>query len=80
MRQEEIYEALNAIFRNVLDDEDITLTPATTARDIEQWDSLSHVELVVEIEHQFHIKFTSLEIMSWQNVGQMVESIVRHLQ
>jgi len=63
------------IFREVLENDAIVLSDATTADDIYEWDSLSHIQLIVAIEHHFHIKFTSREILSWQNVGQLIDSI-----
>ncbi len=77
MEKEEIYSKLESVFREVLDDEDIHLEDATVADDIEGWDSLTHVQLVVGVEKAFGIRFTSREILSWKNVGEMVESILK---
>lgn len=76
MQEQEIYSALNEIFRDVLDEESITLSPDTTADDIEDWNSLSHIQLVSEIEKHFNIRFSSREIMMWRNVGEMVQTIL----
>ncbi|WP_420316470.1 acyl carrier protein [Ekhidna sp.] len=76
MNQEEVLKDLIKIFVETLDNEQINLTPETTAGQVEGWDSLSHVMLVVEIEKHFNIRFTSKEIQSWQNVGELVENIV----
>ena len=75
MDKNQILEEVQEIFRDVLDNEDIVLEDATTADDIEEWDSLSHIQLIVAIEKHFQIKFTSKEILSWQNVGQMIDTI-----
>lgn len=76
MEREEIFSKLNEIFEDVLDlDETPELTDATRATDIEEWDSLSHIQLVVAIEKAFGIKFTAQEIVSWKNVGEMVDCI-----
>jgi len=72
---EETIDKLNAIFRDVLDNETIQLKPETTAADIEEWDSLSHMMLMAEIEKQFRIKFTSSEITKFRDVGDLVNSI-----
>lgn len=77
MERTEIFKKLDEIFNDVLDpDEEITLNENSCADDIDEWDSLSHIQLVVAIEKEFGIKFTSKEIMSWQKVGDMVDSIL----
>ena len=79
MERKEIFEKLNEVFEDVLDlDETPSLTNETSANEIEEWDSLSHVQLVVAVEKAFKVKFTSAEIIKWQNVGQMVDSILAH--
>ena len=77
MERNEIFEKLNVIFEDVLDLEgEAHLSDETSANDIEEWDSLSHIQLIVAIEKAFKLKFTSSEIMKWQNVGEMVDTIV----
>ena len=70
MERQEVFEKLTGIF------EDVELTDATSADDIEEWDSLSHIQLIVAVEKAFKTKFTSLEIMKWKNVGELVDSIL----
>lgn len=80
MEREEIFGKLNEIFEDVLDlDESPELTVATTANDIEEWDSLSHIQLIVAIEKEFKLKFTSQEILKWNTVGEMVDTIIARL-
>jgi acyl carrier protein len=79
MNRAEIFEKLNAVFRDVLDVDSILLTEATKANEIEQWDSLSHVTLVVAIEKVFKVRFTLAQIQSWTNVGDLVRDITGHL-
>ena len=76
MERKEIFSKLNDIFADVLDIENVELDDTTSADDIEEWDSLSHIQLIVAIEKAFRLKFTSLEIMKWNNVGEMVDSII----
>lgn len=75
MERNDIFETLNEIFIDVLDLDECELTDETSANDIEEWDSLSHIPLIVAIEKALKIKFSSLEIMKWKNVGEMVDSI-----
>ncbi|SFD07710.1 acyl carrier protein [Algibacter pectinivorans] len=72
---QEYLDELNLLFREVFENEDITLTPETVASDIDEWDSINHIYLVVEIEKHFNIKFTSSQILEWKNVGEIVNSI-----
>lgn len=74
-----IIAKLQEIFRDVLDNDEIVLTPATNASDIEEWDSLANVQLVVEIEGEFGIRFNSAEIPSWKNIGDMAACIASKL-
>ena len=77
MEREEVFSKLNEIFEDVLDlDETPQLADATSANDIEEWDSLSHIQLIVAIEKAFKLKFTSQEILKWNNVGEMVDTII----
>jgi len=75
MEQDNTLAKVQKIFRDVLDNEEITLNDETTANDLEEWDSLSHIQLIVAIEKHFKIKFTSREILSYKNVGEMLDNI-----
>lgn len=77
MSREEVYEKMNEIFRKIFDDEEITVSDTTTADDIEGWDSLEHINLVVAIEKNFGIKFNMDEVAKMQNVGEMVDIIMQ---
>ena len=72
MTKEEIIKEVNNIFIDVLDDKDIVITETTTSDDVDDWDSLNHIHLVVAIEKHFKLRFTSQEIQSWNNVGEMI--------
>lgn len=71
----EILKQINVIFIDVLDNEDVVIEEATQATDVDEWDSLTHIQLVVAIEKHFKIRFTSKEIQSWNNVGEMLNCI-----
>ncbi|HVS97329.1 MAG TPA: acyl carrier protein [Puia sp.] len=74
-----VLETVNAIFIEVLGNESIVLAPETTAGDVAEWDSLTHVQLVVAIEKKFGVRFTSREIQGWKNVGQLVDTLSARL-
>ncbi|MBQ6959082.1 MAG: acyl carrier protein [Bacteroidales bacterium] len=76
MERKEVLDRVQEVFRDVLDDDEIVLTDQTTADDVDDWDSLSHIQLIVAVEKAFHVKFTSKEILSWKNVGELVDSIL----
>lgn len=75
MEKNAILEQVQTVFREELEDETLILTDNSTANDIEDWDSLNHIQLVSAIEKHFGIRFLSREILSWQNIGEMVDSI-----
>lgn len=75
MSREEIFARLNKVFRDVFDDDTITVTPRTTADDIEDWDSLEHITLIAAVEREFRMKFKMGEISSMKNVGEMASIV-----
>ena len=75
MTYNHILPEIENIFRDVLDDNDINLSEETTANDVDGWDSLTHIQIIVAIERFFKIKFSSKEILSWKNVGEMAVAI-----
>ena len=75
MEKTDILKQVQDIFRDILDDENIILSDASTAEDIEDWDSLTHIQLIKAIEKNFSIRFTSREILSWNNGGEMLDCI-----
>jgi acyl carrier protein len=79
MDRSEILEQLHGIFVDALDNDDVKLTNETTADEVEGWDSLTHIQLVVGIEKHFKIRFASQEIQKWKNVGELVGSIYNKL-
>ena len=75
MNREEILEKLQPVFRDVFDDDSITVTAETTAEDIEGWDSLEHINLINAVEQAFGIKFAMGQILTMKNVGEMADII-----
>jgi acyl carrier protein len=71
----EILQEVNKEFIDVMNNDSILLSAQTTTNDIDEWDSLSHIQLIVALEKRFNIKFTSSEIQNWKNVGEMIGSI-----
>lgn len=70
-----VTEKLQEIFRDIFDDEEIELFDDMTAADVEDWDSLSHITLIGEIESEFSITFTTEEIIATKNVGEFIKLI-----
>jgi acyl carrier protein len=77
--QTQIYARLETIFHDVFDDEAIKLTPALTAQDVDGWDSLTHIRLMLSVEKAFKIKFSTSEIGSLKNVQDLVELIKKRV-
>ena len=72
MKSAEIYERLTPIFQDVLDDDELVPRPELTARDVDGWDSLRHVRLVLTVEKAFGVRFATTEVASLENVGELV--------
>lgn len=75
MSRELILKEMQDIFVAVLDVEDLVLLDETTAEDVDEWDSLSQILLITEIEKHFHIKFEAKEVMECENIGDMIDCI-----
>lgn len=80
MKREEIFKALNVIFKDIFDDETIVVSETTNSEEIEDWDSLEHINLVIAIENRFGIKFKMEEINQMKNVGDMVAVIIERTE
>jgi len=80
MTKEEIFTGVQEIFRDIFDEDDIVIENKTTSDDIEDWDSLNHINLVSAIEKEFKIKFALGELMSLKDVGGMIDLIVEKLK
>ena len=75
MKRKEIFKKVSIIFQEVLEDNDIVISEDQGAKDIDEWDSLTHIMLVVETEKAFQLKFLSSEIANWKNIGEMITAI-----
>jgi acyl carrier protein len=75
-----ILEKLQEIFRDIFDDENLVITKETTAKDIEEWDSLAHINLVLAIREEFNVEFTLEEVSEYKNVGDIVNSIEKRIE
>ncbi len=77
MTEQQIMQALTEIFREVFDDERIVISRNTTADDIEDWDSLEHINLIAAVENEFKIRFKMKEVSTMKNVGEMIDIIAQ---
>lgn len=76
MTSEQLISELNVLFEEVIDEGTVSLTPSTTAKEVEGWDSLNHIQIIAAIERKYGFRFTLIEIQSFKNVGEMVDSIL----
>lgn len=79
MTREEVFKKLDEVFQDVFDDDSIMVNENTTSNDIEDWDSLEHINLVVAVEKKFDMKFNMGEVNSMKNVGEMVDIILKRI-
>ena len=80
MNRVEIIEKINDIFRDIFDDQTITVKEETTSKDITGWDSLTHITLIAEIEDAFEIKFPMKKVIGMKNVGEMIDYIQEEME
>ena len=76
----DIKEKLQSVFWDVFDDDSIVLTDELSANDIDEWDSLTHIQLIVAVEQEFKVIFTTPEVAILKNVGEFIELIERKLK
>ena len=79
MNTDQIYSQLTDIFHDVFEDQTVVPTPTLSAKDVPEWDSLNHINLIVAIEARFKIKFKTAELESLRDVGQLVDVIAKKL-
>ena len=73
----DIQQQLTSVFRDVFDDNSLVLRPDLTADDVENWDSLTHIDMITAVEREFGIRFTTAEVSSMQNVGGLI-ALIQH--
>ncbi len=79
MTRQDIFKAVQEIFRDVFDDEELMIKDETNADDIEDWDSFEHISLIIAMEAEFSMKFDIKEVNKLENVGQMIDLIKRKM-
>ncbi|MDE5835375.1 MAG: acyl carrier protein [Ruminococcus sp.] len=77
MNKNDIIKRLTDVFRDVLDDDSIVITEETTANDIDDWDSIEHINLIGAVEDEFSMRFKMREVSSMKNVGEMIDIIAQ---
>ena len=80
MDEADIYAKLSTVFYDVFDDDSISVTSGLSARDVDEWDSLTHIRLMVTVERAFKVKFSTPEIGKLENVGDLVALIKSRAQ
>lgn len=80
MTRDEVFNGVQDIFRDIFDEDDMVIENGTSSDDIEDWDSLNHINLVSAVEKQFKIKFALGELMALKDVGAMVELMLEKLK
>ena len=76
MNRDQLYEELTTLFLDVLSLDALSLNDATVASDVENWDSLNHINLIVAIEQKFKVSFTTREVKKLKNVGEIVDLVI----
>lgn len=79
MEKKNLWEKVTEICQDVFEDDELAINEATTAADVENWDSLTHLSLIHEIESQFKVKFTMGEIQGFQNMGELMDTLEKRV-
>lgn len=79
MERTEIFKGLQLLFKKLMEDETVIITEETSEDDIDKWNSLFQTQLVVELEEKYAIKFNLREIITWETVSDIIDSIEDHL-
>ena len=79
METKEIYEKITTVLQEVLENDSIRAKPELTAKDVDEWDSFSHIRIILGVEQAFGVKFATPEIAQFENLGQLAELIYEKL-
>jgi acyl carrier protein len=75
VQEDVIYAKLTTVFHQVFDEEDIVVTPTLSADDVESWDSLRHIRLVMTVEKAFHVKLSAEDLEKMKNIADLVQLV-----
>ncbi len=75
MTRDQLLNDINSIFRTIFNDDAVVITERSSAKDIDEWDSLNNIQIVIAVEKRFKVRFKAAEIRGWKNVGEMCDSI-----
>ncbi len=78
MNEQDVLDRLTPLFRTIFRDESLAVRPETTAADVERWDSLSHIDMIMLVEEEFRMRFPTRELTRMKNVGDLVRLIQTH--
>lgn len=79
MNRQEILEKVNEILRDIFEDDTLVITEETTAKDVEGWDSLRHITIIENVEDEFDMRFTMMQVNGMKNVGEMLDIIEKQI-
>ncbi len=80
MERSELLEGFTEICKDVFDNDSLVITEATTAADVEEWDSLTHLSLINELEETYDVAFTLDEVQGSKNVGELLNALMKHIK
>ena len=75
MTMDAMLDQLQSVFRDVFEDDELTINRLTSADNVEGWDSLMHVSLMINVERVFGVKFSTTQVASLKNVGELMDLI-----
>jgi len=79
MEREEVFQSIVKIAKDIFENDSLLLTESSTAADVEEWDSLTHLSLVNELEEKYHVRFTFDEVTESKNLGEILNALMNHI-